>query len=190
MSGRGRFPTFNGRESNCRESVKLPVWLPALLLPITWATDVQMINARPFWTSMLQDLSNDTKNTSMRGVLGLTFELQKFGSPGGFQVPNFGECEFHPHTWPKWGCDIFCQCCTQLLKWIEIFVKRVFNPPQFFLWNFCAMLLTSSPPRLGTKSETYNVLPLECLSHVEPNTLVIVPFKPFMKLRLGFGIMP
>jgi hypothetical protein len=28
--------------------VKLPVWLPALLLPKTWATDVQMTNARPF----------------------------------------------------------------------------------------------------------------------------------------------
>jgi hypothetical protein len=50
-------------------------WLPALLLPITWATDVQMANARPFSISTLQDLSNDTKNTSMRGVLGLAVEL-------------------------------------------------------------------------------------------------------------------
>ncbi len=48
---------------------------PAFLLPITWATDVQMANARPFSISTLQDLSNDTKNTSMRGVLVLALEL-------------------------------------------------------------------------------------------------------------------
>jgi hypothetical protein len=51
------------------------VWLPALLLPITWVADVQMTNARPFSISTLQDLSNDTKNTQMRGVLGLFVEL-------------------------------------------------------------------------------------------------------------------
>jgi hypothetical protein len=48
--------------------VKLPIWLPALLLPITWAADVQMANASPFSISTLQDLSNDTKNASMRVV--------------------------------------------------------------------------------------------------------------------------
>ncbi len=69
-SGRGRFPTFNGRESNCQFDVLL-----ALLLRITWATDVQMSNARPFSISMLRDLSNNTKNTSMQGVLGLAVEL-------------------------------------------------------------------------------------------------------------------
>jgi len=57
------------------QTTKLPVWLPALLLPITWAADVQMINARPFWTSTFQDLSNDTKNTPMRGVLASAVEL-------------------------------------------------------------------------------------------------------------------
>jgi hypothetical protein len=49
--------------------------IPALLLPITWATDVQMPNARAFSISTLQDLSNDTKNTPMRGILGLAVEL-------------------------------------------------------------------------------------------------------------------
>jgi hypothetical protein len=44
-------------------------------LPITWATDVQMPNARAFSMSTLQDLSNDTKNTPMRGVLGPAVEL-------------------------------------------------------------------------------------------------------------------
>jgi hypothetical protein len=49
--------------------------ISTLLLPIAWAADVQMTNARPFWTSTLQDLSNDTKNISMQGVLGLVVEL-------------------------------------------------------------------------------------------------------------------
>jgi hypothetical protein len=47
----------------------------ALLLPITWAADVQMTNARPFSIFTIQDLFNDTKNTSMQGVLSLAVEL-------------------------------------------------------------------------------------------------------------------
>jgi hypothetical protein len=43
---------------------------------------------------------------------------------------------------------------------------------------------------LGTNSEAYNVLTLGCLGHVEPKIIVIMPFKPLMKLRFGFGIMP
>jgi hypothetical protein len=62
-------------------SCKLPVWLPALLLSITWVVDVQMAHARPFWTSTLQDLSNDIKSTPLRGVLAPTIELWIF--------PNF-----------------------------------------------------------------------------------------------------
>jgi hypothetical protein len=34
-----------------------------------------MAHARPFSTFMLQDLSNDIKNTSRRGVLTLAIEL-------------------------------------------------------------------------------------------------------------------
>jgi hypothetical protein len=49
--------------------------LVVFLLPITWAVDVQMTNARPFSISTLQDLSNDTKKTLMRGVLGPAVEL-------------------------------------------------------------------------------------------------------------------
>jgi len=62
--------------------------------------------SRPFSISTFQDLSNDTKNAPMRGVLGLSVELWTFESPGGLQVPNFGSVGLHPHTWPKWGCDI------------------------------------------------------------------------------------
>jgi hypothetical protein len=53
-----------------------------------------MTNARAFWTSTLQDLSNDTKNTPIRGVLASVVELYTFGSPGGLQVPNFGSVSF------------------------------------------------------------------------------------------------
>jgi len=52
------------------------------------------------------------------------------------------------------------------------------------------VLLISNPPRLGTKNEAYNFLTLGCLSHVEPNTIVIVPFKLLGKLKFGFSIMP
>jgi hypothetical protein len=44
-------------------------------------------------------------------------------------------------------------------------------------------------PRLGTKSETYNILALGCIGHVQPNTIVIVPFKHVAKLTSNFGIM-
>jgi hypothetical protein len=52
------------------------------------------------------------------------------------------------------------------------------------------MLFISHPLRLGIKIEAYNVLALGCLGCVEPNTIVIMPLKPLMKLRFGFGIMP
>jgi hypothetical protein len=52
-----------------------PTWLPALLLPITWATNVQMTNVSLFRTSTLQVLSNDTKNTPRRSVFPLAVEL-------------------------------------------------------------------------------------------------------------------
>jgi hypothetical protein len=80
-----------------------PVWLPALLLPITWATDVQMTNARPFSISTLRNLSNDTKNTSMRGVLGLAVELWSFGSPGRLQILTFSKCWASPPHLAKVG---------------------------------------------------------------------------------------
>jgi hypothetical protein len=36
----------------------------------------------------------------------------------------------------------------------------------------------------------YNVLTLGCLGRVELNIVVIVRFKPLVKLKFGFGIMP
>ncbi|KAH8950976.1 hypothetical protein BDL97_09G000300 [Sphagnum fallax] len=57
---------------------------------MTWATDVQMANARPFSISTLQDLSNDTKSTPMRGV-----SKRKRLTPG----------ERQPSYWSKEGDD-------------------------------------------------------------------------------------
>jgi hypothetical protein len=48
---------------------------PGPSFAITWVVDVQMTNARAFWTSKFQDLFNDIKSTSMRGVLGLAVEF-------------------------------------------------------------------------------------------------------------------
>jgi len=76
---------FGGRE-------KVDSWLLVPFFCLTWAADVQMANARPFSISTLQDLSNDTKNTSMRGVLGLAVELSTFESPGGLQILTFSKC--------------------------------------------------------------------------------------------------
>jgi len=83
--------------------VKLPVWLPTLLLPITWAINVQIPNARAFSISTLQDLSNDTKNTTMRGVLGLAVELWTFESPRRFQILTFSKCWASPPHLAKLG---------------------------------------------------------------------------------------
>jgi len=68
-----------------------------------------MANASPFSIFTLQDLSNDTKNTLMRGVLGLVVELWTFRSPGGLQILTFSKCWASPphlakvglrHLWP------------------------------------------------------------------------------------------
>jgi hypothetical protein len=48
-----------------------------------------MAHARPFLTSTLQDLFNDIKNTSRRGVLTLEIELCVFESPRGLPSPHF-----------------------------------------------------------------------------------------------------
>jgi hypothetical protein len=65
--------------------------------------DVQMANARLFSISTFQDLFNDTKNTPMRGVLGLAVELSTFGSPEGLQIPNFSKCWVSPPHLAKVG---------------------------------------------------------------------------------------
>jgi len=47
--------------------------------------------------------------------------------------PQLWECEFHPHTWPKWGCDIiiafFCDSVTKKNKTTIM--------SHLLLWWFC-----------------------------------------------------
>jgi hypothetical protein len=47
-------------------------------------------------------------------------------------------------------------------------VKRVINPPQSILANFCVALLVLGLIGLGIRSETFNILVLRCLGCVEP----------------------
>jgi hypothetical protein len=68
-----------------------------------------MAHARPFWTSTLQDLSNETKNTQMQGDLTPEIELRVFGSPGGLHFPTFESVGFTLTLSPKWGCDTSLQ---------------------------------------------------------------------------------
>jgi len=68
-------------------------------------------------------------------------------------------------------------------------VKRVTNSLQLFLGNFCVALLVSNPSGLGTRSETSNILVLNCLSHVELSRIMIITLQPIVKLEFGFGIM-
>jgi hypothetical protein len=86
--------------------VKLPVWPPALLLCLTCAIDVRIIHARPFSTS--------TFSTSMRPFQQYNFKARFFNPCNralkiwkSRRTPKspFQECECHPHTPSKWGCD-------------------------------------------------------------------------------------
>jgi hypothetical protein len=83
----------------------LPVWLPALLLTITYAGNVRMAHARPFSTSTFQSLFNNMKITSRKGVLTSAFELWSCGSPGGLEVPTFGSASLILTFALKWGYD-------------------------------------------------------------------------------------
>jgi len=96
-TGIGSIPDFSW------SGVKLLVWLPALLLPITCAANVQMAHARPFSTSTLQGLSNSIKNTSRQGVFAFCCRALKLRESRRTPNSHFWECEFHPHTCLKVG---------------------------------------------------------------------------------------
>jgi len=80
---------------------------PGPSLPITWATVVQMGNARPFWTSTLQELSIDIKNAPRRGDLFPQIVFWVFGSPGGLYFPTFGRVSSILTLSPKVGLRHF-----------------------------------------------------------------------------------
>jgi hypothetical protein len=69
-------------------------------------------------------------------------------------------------------------------------MKRVTSSlKSMFLGNFCAMLLVLSFTRLGTRSETCNILVSGCIGHVEPSRVRIIMPKIMTKLRFGFDII-
>jgi hypothetical protein len=84
-----------------------------------------MINERPFRTSTLQDLSNDTKNAQMRGDLTPAIELWVFGSLGGLQLPTFGSVGFTLTLSPKWGCDTFFVILLYIFLIYDVFINKV-----------------------------------------------------------------
>jgi hypothetical protein len=114
-----------------------------------------MTNAGPFSISTLQEISNDTKNTSMRGVLGLDVELWTFGSPGGLQILIFSKCWASPPHLAKVGLqqlnsnhskNIKChitsppQCKTSLsFHWM----LAVYNGKNSRIKNYCACIHTT-----------------------------------------------
>jgi hypothetical protein len=51
-------------------------------------------------------------------------------------------------------------------------------------------LLVSNLTGLGTRSETANILALSCFGHVELSRIMIITFRPIVKLEFGFGILP
>jgi hypothetical protein len=55
--------------------------------------------------------------------------------------PQLWECEFHPHTWPKWGCD----------KWVDI--RKV-----FILKHLSTIMLKISVKHTKGNKEPYSYL--------------------------------
>jgi hypothetical protein len=134
-------------------------------LPITWAEDVQMAHARPFWTSTLQDLSNGIKNTSGQGVLPSVVELSSCGSRGGLQVPTFRNVSLIFTLSPKWDCDI------DERQWSWIFVQ------EGHLWGLCRWCSSLYSPIWGWLKRPYTF----CWE------MIINPF-PYMCINFLFWI--
>jgi hypothetical protein len=104
-----------------------------------------MAHARPFWTSTLQDLSNDIKNIPMRGVLAPAIELWVFGSPRGLQLPTFESVSFIFTFIPKWGCDSpYCMSKKNEVLFEDHVWKITYNFSFFFPWrNPCPKCLST-----------------------------------------------
>ncbi len=82
--------------------VKLSIWLPTLLLAVTYVLRTQMGYASPFQTSIFQELSHDINSFSIQWFLTPAIALWRFGSPLGLQLPKWEliwECGgSFPHT--------------------------------------------------------------------------------------------
>jgi len=137
--------------------VKLPIWLPTLLLPITFVANVQMAHARPFSTFTLQGLFNGIKNISRRGVLPSTVELWSCRSPGGLQVPTFGNVSLNLTLVPKWGCDN-----NNLQKYI---FEKELNPNPCKDFTHYDPRITCNQPHIN-KQNNYNQIKIKLQAHL------------------------
>ncbi len=137
--------------------IKLAVWLPALIFPITWARNVWKYKARAFSIFTFQDLSNHTMNTPMQGVLGLAIELWTFGSHRGLQIPYFSKCWASPPTLGQSG--VATAIVNQHLKMLHALtmwpmqnitqIAKSFYP-EFWAFDFTSLIL----PR-GAQTSTF-----------------------------------
>ncbi len=98
-SGSDRFLTFCGRESNCQFDFGLSF---AHNLGCRCPNDsceaiLDIYTSRPF--QWYQEHFNARFFDACNQALNFR-ESQRTPNP------QLWECEFHPHTWPKWGCDI------------------------------------------------------------------------------------
>ncbi len=67
----------------------MAIWLPALLLTITWVLCTQMGHTRSFYISTFQDIFNNIRNFSIQWFLTPKITLWKFGNPLGFPLPKW-----------------------------------------------------------------------------------------------------
>ncbi len=78
--------------------VKLSIWLSALLLTITWATDVWMAYVRPFSKFTLQGLFQRYKEHLKERCFDLCNRTLKLRESQRTPSSHFWECKSHPHT--------------------------------------------------------------------------------------------
>jgi hypothetical protein len=118
--------------------VKLPIWLPTLLLAITYVLDVQMGHASPFQTCTFQDLFNVIRSASIQWVLTPTIALWIFGNPFRTWTPKMG---VHLGVWGFTPSHSFAlmgawDVTLRLLSWLTTLqVFALVMNPRLGLWQ-------------------------------------------------------
>ncbi len=105
-----------------------------------------MVHARPFWTSTLWELFNETKDTPMRRYLTPQIELWVFGSPGGLHFPTFGSVSCIFTLSPKEGLrQVVCKPVWMNEACQLVLVPSWSSNMPFYPWKCCEL---RSVPRL------------------------------------------
>ncbi len=99
MSGRGRFPTFSGRESNCQFDSR-PFFCPWFKLHMSkWPMRGRFRYLR------FKTFPMTLRTPQCEVFWSLLSSSKHSGVPKDSKSPTFPSVGLHPHTWPKWGCD-------------------------------------------------------------------------------------